>query len=263
MLAAARPCYVDGPFGPVHVLEQGSGPALLVIHQTPRSSDEYRELLPLLAVRARVLAMDLPGMGGSAPAPPPPDIEDYASAALAVLDGLGVRVADVMGHHTGGVVALELAARAPDRVRRLVLSSTPWVDAAARQRRRDAQAIDAVQPAEDGSHLTVLWRRRQAFYPPGRPDLLQRFLADALRAHEIESGHRAVGAYQMEQRIGLVRAEVCCIGHDADPYAFPDHERLLAELPAARSIVIAGGMVPLEWRAPEVAQAVNAFLGPA
>ncbi|MCU1489587.1 MAG: alpha/beta hydrolase fold protein [Acidimicrobiaceae bacterium] len=245
----------------MHLEELGSGRPLLLLHQTPRSIDEYRELAPLLASSARVIAMDLPGMGNSAPPPSPATIEAYAVAALSVLDALEIDRADVMGHHTGGVVALELAAGAPGRVRRLVLSSTAWVDAEARRARRDRPPIDAVEIAQDGGHLLELWRRRQAFYPPERPDLLQRFVTDALRAHDLEAGHRAVAGYMMEERAGLVRADVLCIGHDADPYAFPDHERLLAHLPGAASGVVAGGMVPLEWRAREVADLLAPFLG--
>jgi pimeloyl-ACP methyl ester carboxylesterase len=204
--------------------------------------------------------MDLPGMGGSAPSRVP-SIEQYAASALAVLDALGVEHCDVVGHHTGGVVALELAASQPERVRRLVLSSTPWVDRSARLRRRDRPAVDEVEPSGDGSHLVKLWQQRQVFYPPDRPDLLERFVTDALRATDVAAGHRAVGRYEMEQRVELVVAPTLCIGHEDDMFAFPDHHELLSRIAGATSETIAGGMVPLEWRAAEVAEAVMAFLG--
>lgn len=251
---------MDGPFGVVHVEEIGQGPVLLALHQTPRSVDEFRELAPLLAADRRFVAMDLPGMGGSAPGPRPATVAQYAAAALAVLDAIGAAQVDVLGHHTGGVVAMELAVTAPGRVRRLVLSSTPFVDAAARELRLLRPPVDAVEVEEDGSHLVALWRGRQPFYPSGRPDLLQRFVVDALRAAEPSCGHVAVSTYPMEQRIGLVRAPVLCVGHDADPHAFPDHDRLVAALADARSAIVRGGMVPLEWQAEAVAGLVRDFL---
>ncbi len=41
--------YADTSFGQLHYAEQGRGPVILLLHQTPRSWDEFRELIPLLA----------------------------------------------------------------------------------------------------------------------------------------------------------------------------------------------------------------------
>ena len=67
-----------------------------------------------------------------------------------------------------------------------------------RRTRAAVPAVDEVEPSEDGCHLTALWRQRMRFYPPGRPDLLTRFVLDALKAGELAvGGHRAVRAYDM------------------------------------------------------------------
>ena len=68
---SARFSYVDTPYGQVHLADAApvSGDAastLVCLHQTPRSCDEYRELVPLLAPHLRVIAMDTLGMGRSA-----------------------------------------------------------------------------------------------------------------------------------------------------------------------------------------------------
>jgi pimeloyl-ACP methyl ester carboxylesterase len=60
--------YVDTPFGQLHYASAGEGPVLLLLHQTPRSHDEFRELQPLLAVGRR---MDMLGFGMNAPLPAP------------------------------------------------------------------------------------------------------------------------------------------------------------------------------------------------
>lgn len=256
------PHFTPTRVGALHHVEAGSGGTpLLLLHQTPRSRDEYAELLPLLAGDRRVLAMDTVGFGAS-PRLAVHSIEAYADGALALLDALGIDRVAVLGHHTGGVVALELAACAPERVERLVLSSTPWTDAAFRERRAGTPPIDTVEVADDGRHLTELWQRRQAFYPAGRPDLLTRFVRDALvLGADVEQGHRAVGAYRMEERVGLVRCPVLLLGASADPYAFPDLEPLARALGRPAVAVVEGGMVPLmESRAPEVAVHVAKFL---
>jgi pimeloyl-ACP methyl ester carboxylesterase len=254
--------YAYTPLGQIHYAECGAGEPLLLLHQTPRSWDEFRELLPLLGSAHRAIAMDTLGFGNSA-RPCEHSIEAYAAGAVALLDALGIDRADVLGHHTGGVVAVELAASAPRRVNRLVLSSTPMVDAAARERRRHRPPIDLVTVEADGTHLTRLWGRRQAFYPPGRADLLTRFVRDAVLVEpgELEAGHEAVGRYRMEERLPLLAGPVLCIGASADPYAYPELEPLARELQGASIAVIDGGMVPLmEQRPTEVARAVLAFL---
>lgn len=260
--AGIRFGYAETPLGQIHCAEVGAGPPLLCLHQTPRSWDEYRELLPLLAVERRVIAMDTLGMGASAPPDGPASIEGYARGATALLDALGLDEVDLMGHHTGGVIALEVAASVPARVRRLVLSSTPWVDAASRERRAGRDPVDRVAVTDDGMHLHELWNRRRGFYPEGRPDLLQRFVRDALAARDPEEGHLAVGQYRMEDRVGAVTAPTLCIGASADPHAFPDLEPLARQLAHATTAVIDGGTVALlEPRADEVAGLVLDFLG--
>jgi pimeloyl-ACP methyl ester carboxylesterase len=143
-----------------------------------------------------------------------------------------------------------------------VLSSTPLIDAEGRQARRERPPIDAVEVADDGSHLSELWRRRQRFYPQHRPDLLARFVTDALRAADPEAGHRAVARYEMESRVPLVQAQTLVIGHADDPYAFKEMEPLAAALEAPM-VTIDGGMVPLEFTAERFARELRSFLSSA
>jgi pimeloyl-ACP methyl ester carboxylesterase len=268
MTTDLRPRYVDTASGRIHYVEAGaaSAPAsrpILCLHQTPRSWDEYRELLPLLAEHRHVIAMDTIGFGASGTLEPPHTIELYAEAAMDLLGVLGIDDVCVLGHHTGGVIAIELAARRPELVRELVVSSTPFIDEQTRRHIASRPPIDEVEVHPDGVHLTTLWQRRQGFYPEGRPDILTRFVIDALRAGDnAEEGHRAVERYRMEDRIGLVRARTLLIGATDDAYAFSELERLAAELPAEEVAVIEGGMVPLmEMHADEVARLVLRFLG--
>lgn len=250
--------------GWVHVASAGTGPATPVVclHQTPRSWDEYREVLGLLGATRAVHAVDTPGHGGSAP-PVGHTIEAYADGVVAAIDALGLATVDLVGHHTGGVVAVEVAARDPARVRRLVLSSTAFVDAAERRARAArTHTIDDAASRDDGAHLLELWRARAAFYPVGRPRLLERFLADWLRADEPAAGHRAVARYEMEHRLPLLRGTpTLCVGHAQDPHAMPSLAPL-AEVLDARVAVIEDGHVPLEHTAAAFVDVVRPFLDP-
>lgn len=259
--------FADLREGQVHFATCGAAdaPPVLLLHQSPRSWAEYAAVLPLLGRRWRAIAMDTAGFGDSYRPAGSASIERWAAVAAELLDVLGIARAHVVGHHTGGVIALELAAAHAERVGRLVLSSTPYVDAALRRERAQQPPIDHVAPADDGSHLAALWRRRQAFYPPDRPDLLLAFVRDALRVLDrVEEGHRAVASYAMEERIGRVRQPVLVIRAGADPFAAPHAARLLARLPQAKLVEIAHGMVPLPDQMPdEFARVVDAFLAAA
>jgi pimeloyl-ACP methyl ester carboxylesterase len=246
----------------IHYAACGEGPAVILLHQTPRSWDEYREVLPVLAAAGLgALAPDTVGMGGSDPAPGGDTIEAYAAGVLRFADLMGIERFSLVGHHTGGVIAVEVAAQEPRRVERLVLSSTALVDAANRERRRAraGPGVDEVVVRDDGGHLLELWQGRAGFYPEGRPDLLQRFVADALRVADPHAGHLAVGRYEMERRLPLIDAPTLVIGHRRDPHAFPAFEPLAAALRAERSL-IEDGMVPLEFTAATFAALVAGFL---
>ncbi len=143
-----------------------------------------------------------------------------------------------------------------------MLSSTPFTGDAFRRARRERPPIDAVESRDDGSHLAALWQRRQAFYPPQRPDLLEAFVRDALKVSgDVEGGHRAVAAYRMEDHIGRVTRPTLLIRATNDPFASPHVPELQAYMAHARVVDIDGGMVPLPDQMPHAfAQAVLGFL---
>ena len=70
-----------------------------------------------------VLALDLPGHGRSA-GPPLPSIEAMAEWLFAVLDESRIKTASIVGHSMGSLIALECAARKPQRVERIALIGT-------------------------------------------------------------------------------------------------------------------------------------------
>jgi pimeloyl-ACP methyl ester carboxylesterase len=108
------------------VLDQGSGPALLLLHGWGAS----KELMAPLAQRLRgyrVVAPDLPGFGATPPPPQAWGVDEYATWVIAVLDRLGIERAHVIGHSNGGRVAIAMAASYPHRVARLVLTGSAGI----------------------------------------------------------------------------------------------------------------------------------------
>ena len=105
----------------VQYLEAGSGAPLLLVHGHAQSAIGWRWVIPALARSHRVLALSLPGYGGTAALGAYGPGRDTAPFVAAFLDALGVGPLDVVGHSAGGAVALRLALTDPARVRSLVL----------------------------------------------------------------------------------------------------------------------------------------------
>ncbi|MDV7356024.1 alpha/beta hydrolase [Rhodococcus oxybenzonivorans] len=262
---AIRFGYADTSFGQLHYAESGSGRPLLLLHQTPRSWDEFRELIPLLDDEFRVLALDMVGFGASASLAAPQTIESFADAAWEFLDAVNAGPVAVLGHHTGAAVAMEMAAGRPGEVDAVVLSSCPWTEGSDRNGESGSGGVDRAVREPDGSHLQILWNLRRPYYPAPVTDLLDRFLRDAL-AYGVDpaEGHRACARYLMADRIGAVTAPVLLLAAGADPFSMPHVPMLRKGLTGARVVreeVIEDGTVALiEREAPRVAAAVRSFL---
>ncbi|HET6865984.1 MAG TPA: alpha/beta fold hydrolase [Solirubrobacteraceae bacterium] len=258
--------FVQTSAGTIHCAIAGDhrGTDVVLLHQTPRSWNEYRDVLPLLGRRRRTIAIDTVGFGDSSALPWGSDsIERWAEVALEVLDELKIERAHLVGHHTGAAVATEMATTASDRARSIVLSSAPFDDAETRAAHLEGPAVaDDVSPQPDGSHVLELWRTRAGFDPEGRIDLLQAYLIDALKAGpRAAEGHQVVARYDMQAAVTRLRCPVLLVGATDDPYAYPALEPMRAALPEAQVEVIQGGMVPLPDQLPEqFAAVVERFL---
>lgn len=245
MPTAVHRSFVDVPAGTIHVARAGeTGEAVLLLHQTPRSWDEYRDVLPLLGDRFRAIAMDTIGFGDSSKPREPDTIELWASVAVSILDRLGIERAHLVGHHTGAVIAMEIAAAFPDRVGKLVLSAPALVDDHHRELYGEKPPVDEVERKLDGSHLVELWGMRAPFYPKSI-DLLERFVIDALKAGDrAGDGHLVVARYRMEDRLHLIRAPILVVAPTEDPFAYPELQKLAPLLPGCRVVDLPGGMIP-------------------
>jgi len=156
--------FIDMPEGQLHYIEQGSGEALLLLNQSPRSVSMWRDAMPLLARRYRVIAFDLPGYGDSDPPPVANDVADVAAmgrSAIHLLDALGIAQAHLCGIHTGAYIAAQAAAQGGDRFRSLTLFGYPFIETYSEQqdffaREGTARPIPTGRQA-DGSHMITRW----------------------------------------------------------------------------------------------------------
>jgi pimeloyl-ACP methyl ester carboxylesterase len=196
--------------------ELGAGPALVLIHGHPFDRRMWTSQLEALSGALRVIAPDLPGYGASPPRDDPMTMAALADAVLELLDELDVHHAVAAGLSMGGLVAMELGLRDPDRIDGLVLAATtaaPVTPEEARTRRETAERLE-----RDGMLDHALDMAGRLFGPAARrdPDLVEPVLSMMLHAQP--SGAAAALRGRAER---------------------PDYSRLLREL-LVPTLVIAG-----------------------
>lgn len=112
-----------------HYAEAGGGDdVVLCLHGWPQHWYEWRHLMPALADRHRVIALDLRGFGWSEAPENGYEKEDMADDVLAVLDELGLERVKLVGHDWGGWIGFLLALKAPQRFERYLSLNIlpPW-----------------------------------------------------------------------------------------------------------------------------------------
>ena len=240
-----RKAYADIPEGQVHYRTEGTGEPLLLIHQTPASSDEYSLIIPILAKQYRVLAMDTMGYGMSDFPAPGPMIPDYARHAKEFLAALGVKKASVFGHHTGATIAVELAAANPGLVDKLVLSGCPLYTPEMRAQR--LKTPPKVEITADGSYIMELWNALKKYNPDAGPEFWHKSLiAGLLPGTRREDAHWAVFNYDEQKRLPLIKAPTLLISGSKDVFiSLLDATKKL--IPRSRTAVIpdAGSLIAL------------------
>jgi haloalkane dehalogenase len=121
-----EPHYIEIHGARVHYVDEGSGETILCLHGEPTWSYLYRKMIPILAARHRVIAMDFIGFGRSDKFS---DSEDYTfqmhSDTLAgFIQQLDLRGVTAVVQDWGGLIGLPVATQMPDRFSRLVIMNT-------------------------------------------------------------------------------------------------------------------------------------------
>lgn len=235
----------------------GRGPATLLVHGFSLDLDMWREAAPRLAARRSVIAADLRGFGRS---DPPAGPYTHMADLAALMDGLAIERAAVVGLSMGGGVALDFALAYPERVSALVavdatLDGFAWaIDWDLRVRER---SLDEIRTAWLASEL-LAW--------PQRDPVVAAWMAQQVGAYpgwhwRHRNPHLRSTKPTIEQLAEIRAPTLALVGEHDLPDFRAIAEILARDIPGARLEVMpgVGHLPPME--APEVtARLVLAFL---
>jgi pimeloyl-ACP methyl ester carboxylesterase len=261
----------------------GDGPAIVLLHGLASNARIWDLTAPLLAERARVVALDQRGHGQTDKPDEGYDYETIAEDLAAALDELDLNHPVVVGHSWGASVALERAARHPDVTGGVVLvdggvfeisRGMTWEEAEVRMAPPDLTSLTR----EEFLERMRGWASNIALSPQVEEAVLANFYTaedGRIRPHLTRENHMKILRAMYDQKVGELYPRVRCpvliapamSAPSADMPAFVRHKRAavdtaLGALPDARVRWFENTVhdIPLH-RPAELAAAIESFIG--
>jgi pimeloyl-ACP methyl ester carboxylesterase len=206
----------------VHYRRAGQGPAIVLLHASPVSSEVFEEVhFPVLAKEFTVIAIDTPGQGFSdrLELGRQEQIADLADALAETLEILGVEHCALYGRHTGASIAVEYARRFPKRASLVITDGFPLFSAEVRDEYLKNYLAEIV-PDWAGSHLLWWWfryREQHVFWPWNKHEGANRADQDVPNLDFLQRGTREIlvagNSYQYPYAAAFAHDGIPCV-HD-------------------------------------------------
>jgi len=235
----------------------GEGNPVIALHGSASTAAQWKSLTGYLEGRFRIYTPDLPGYGGSAPAPTP-GLAGDARAIGALIDRISAPV-HLVGHSYGGALALKLAASRPDAVRSLTVIGPVAFHLLRRGTEADRRLYDdvmwlgaAMDPESDeGARIAAMGRFIDYWNGPGAWARSSPALRDfLLKCHDrVRADLAAIAGEEasMAELACIDRPTLAIMGLDSPTSSLRVTEIVARAIPRAvlRMIPDAGHMVPL------------------
>lgn len=220
----------------VHYRRIGSGPVVILFHQSPLSSRDMVATMARWKTHFTCIAPDSPGFGLSDPlGVKAATMRDFADAAIEFMDALGIERAAVYGFHTGAMICGAIADAHPDRIVCAVANGYVMMSEG---EKRDIvrHYLPAFSPSWDGAHLAWLWsrmREQTIFFPwyakalanrmyhdiPS-PEALTHSLLDFMRSGDhYRVGYRAAFLMKSDRALQKTRTPTLVTAYSSDVLA--------------------------------------------
>lgn len=244
---------------------RGDGPPLVLLHKLGGWIDEWAALAQALPDRC-VIALDLPGHGGGAGAPPHIQrVEDSSARVIATLGALGIDRFALCGSSLGGAVAVAMAAALPARVQALVLISVALTDAAtpAQMRQADLKGDGVLYGPGDApiDRSPADATRLFGMTDPALSETMNRSRAAA--GPWVRASWRGVNLADVRGRLPSIAAPTLLIYGENGGSGYEAYQRVgLTQIGNARAVHVAGAGAFTHQDQPErTAAAIASFLG--
>jgi pimeloyl-ACP methyl ester carboxylesterase len=248
-----------------------TGPAVVLIHGYTDNARDWVPMLPYLSKRYRLILVDIRGHGQSSKPECCYTRLDFAYDIKLLLDALGVRKADIVGHSLGSIIAQTFAEYWPERTAHVVLISSTGGSPPDRPKKPPqfdfaAEIRKLKEPIEADSPFMIAWWDSPT---PVDPDFIRRQRKDAagipLRVWlaVLDQALPADNIYgDLQSTLPRLKAPTLLIWGSKDPIMEEDvRQSLRGALPSAKVKLFDGlGHNPF-WEDPRgVAEVINAFL---
>jgi len=255
--------YVNMPDGQVHFGTAGEGPALLLIHQSSSSMEEYVALIPYLMDNYQLVVFDLPGHGLSSDPSSEPGVEEFTAVALAVVDHLNIKKCSVLGHHGGALMTMNFAYRFPERTEKIILSGTSGIKSEEEKAEFSQNLANKKKVGldKDGQSLLLAWQRYVAYMPNAEiNDVLRPFLNSVMTRMRPYDAHHAVLKWNRQTALENLNVPVLLLQGMLDEFV-SHQENLLDIIPnAERKVIKDGGAFLFFDKAKQCAELIDTFL---
>ena len=206
----------------LHYRRFGSGKTIVLQHGFVGCGEIFAPLSAHLAPNFDVIATDLPGLGGSVDIPAPAEVGELAKILVGTLTKLDVDKFSILGHSLGSETALHLAMDFPERVEKLILYGGCAADLPERYEsyEESIRRIDADGIVPTAARIATTWTNEGADHP----------LYEFMRSCGVNSNQegakqlvRAMGNFDVRDRLGEVQAKTLIICGDMDRTTHPRH----------------------------------------
>jgi pimeloyl-ACP methyl ester carboxylesterase len=221
--------YVDVNGLHMYYEDCSDGSPLVLLHGGMLNIElSFADLIPELATRHRVIALEAQGHGRTADIERPITPAALAADVVGLLDHLGLDRAHVLGHSQGAATALELAVSYPDRVRSIVAASASV--------RMDGMHEDLTDPARQATSTRMptqqdfaAMKETYARLSP-HPDHFDEFLASLSQSSADLQGWS-------DEQLAAITAPVLLVLGDRD-FTTVEHGALMLELIPGSSLAV-------------------------
>jgi 2-hydroxy-6-oxonona-2,4-dienedioate hydrolase len=268
--------FVDVGGVSTRIIEAGAGAPLILLHGTGGHAEAYLRNLAALSRRFHVIAYDMVGHGFSGKPDHPYTLEVYADQLQGLLDALGVERAHLSGESLGGWVAAWFAARHPERVDRLVLTTPGNIIGKPETMRVIREST--MRAVAEASPETVRARLEWLFAPQTRHLVSDELVAIRLAIYTLPGAEQAMRNVLVLQEpdvrarygwapewAGRIAAPTLIIWTSDDPTGtFAEGELLASWIPGSELVNIDGAGHWPQWEVPETFDRLHLeFLGDA